>query len=140
MHTSSPRIYRKSKNQGSGVGGLDTPAISTKNQRMLPILKHHHHNNEYHVDNYNYNNNIKNTVPATHTQERSISSPCSNRSGVHYHQLYFLFLQSILVFRNYSSFLKTISFGMLLNHIIAPFFQNLALPLLHTIFNHKKAP
>ena len=51
------------------------------------ILKHQHHNNGYNVDTKNYNNNVKNTVSSTHTQERSVSSPYSNRSGIQYHQL-----------------------------------------------------
>ena len=66
----------------------------------LAILKHQHHNNKYNVDNNNnYNNNVKNTVSATHTQERSISSPHSNRSGIQYHQLskILFFKQSISV-------------------------------------------
>ena len=87
----------------------------------LAVWKHHHHHNEYNVDNNNYNNNIKNTVSATHTQGRSISFTCSNKSGVYYHQLYLIFQESILVFRHYSSLLKTISCGILLNHKMAPF-------------------
>ena len=61
------------------------------------ILKHQHHNSEHTVDTNNYNNNVKNTVSATHTQERSISSLYSNRSRIQYHQLskILLFKQSL---------------------------------------------
>ena len=46
-----------------GVGGLQVHGI--------------HHNNVH-----NGNNNNNNTVSATHTQEKSISSPHSNRIGI----------------------------------------------------------
>ena len=92
----------------------------------LAILKHHHCDYEYNVDNNNYNNNIKNTVSATHTQERSISSPYSNSSGIQYYQL-----SKILFFSNpsqpsHSSLLRTTRCGILLNHRITAFQQHLA--------------
>ena len=73
----------------------------------LAILKHHHHNNEYNVDN-NYNN-VNNTVSATHTQERSTSSPHSSRNGIQYHQVF-----------------NTTKCGILHNHRITAFEKNLA--------------
>ena len=71
----------------------DVPTIPTTTKRSYhhsAILKHQYHSNEYNVDNNNYyNGNVKNTVKntATHTQERSISSPHCNRSGIQYQQL-----------------------------------------------------
>ena len=64
------------------------PLYQTTKRRYyhLAILKHQHHSNEYNADNNNYKN-VKNTVSATHTQERSISFPHSNSSGIQYHQL-----------------------------------------------------
>ena len=52
----------------SGVGGLQVHGI--------------YHNNNLHNDNNNNNNSNNNTFSATHTQEKSISSPHSNRSGI----------------------------------------------------------
>ena len=72
----------------------------------LAILKHHHHNNEYNVDN-NYNN-VNNTVSATRTQERS-TSPHSSRNGIRYHQVF-----------------NTTKCGILHNHRITAFEKNLA--------------
>ena len=77
---------------------VDAPTIRTTTKRSchhLAISKHQHHNNEYNVDNNDYNNNVKNIVSATHTQERSISCPHSNISGIQYHQLQDLIFQAI---------------------------------------------
>ena len=52
-----------------GVGGLLVHEI-------------HHKNNVHNNINNNNNNDNNNTVSATHTQEKSISSPHSNRSGI----------------------------------------------------------
>ena len=84
-------------NPGAWGDGPTIPTTTKTSYHHLLILKHQHHNSEYNVDTNNYNNNVKNTVSATHTRERSISSLHSNRSGIQYHQLSknLLFKQSI---------------------------------------------
>ena len=101
----------------------DTPTIPTTTKRSyyhLTILKYHHHNNEYNVDNNNYNNNVKNTVSDTHTQERSFP-PCSNRSGIQYHQLPKILFSSNPSQPNHSSLLRTTRCGILHSHRITAF-------------------
>ena len=116
----------------------DVPTIPTLTKRSyhhLATLKHHHHSNEYNVDNNDYNNNVKNTVSATNTQERSISSPHSNGSSIQYHQL-----SKILFFcnpcqPNHSSLLRTARCGNLPNHRIIAFKQNFYFCLSPHFFN-----
>ena len=117
------------------------PYYTNNNQKKLPsrgdltTKKHDHHNNEYSFDNNNkFNNNAKDTVSATHTQERSIDLflfPHSNRSSNQYH-----YLSKILFFSNpsqpnRSSLLRTTRCGILFNHRITAFKQNLVFYLSH---------
>ena len=90
-----------------------TPTTTKRSYHHLVILKHHHHNNKYTVNNNNYNNSVKNTVSATHTQERSISSLYSNRSGVQYHQFSKILFFSNPSQPNHSSLLMTTRCGSL---------------------------
>ena len=84
------------------------------------FLKHHHHNNEFNVDN-NHKNNVKNTASATRTQERSISSPHSKKSGIQYHQLSNILFFSNPSQPNHSGLLRTTMCGILLNDRITAF-------------------
>ena len=123
------------------------PYYTNNNQKKLPsrgdltTKKHDHHNNEYSFDNNNkFNNNVKDTVSATHTQERSIDLflfPHSNRNSNQYH-----YLSKILFFSNpsqpnRSSLLRTTRCGILFNHRITAFKQNLVFYLSHPqlVFN-----
>ena len=59
---------------GTQGGSHTTPTTPQNSYNHLAILKHHHQNNKH-----NHNNN---TVSTTHTHEKSISSPHSNRSSI----------------------------------------------------------
>ena len=98
-----------------------TPTTIKRSYHHLAILKHHHHNNECNVDNNSYNNNVKNTVSATHIHERSISSPHSNRNGIQYDQLSKILFFSDPSQPNHSSFLRMTTCGILLNYRITAF-------------------
>ena len=73
-HPSFPGRCRNSNNRDFG----GSPNYTNNNPKKLQSLgdfENHHHNNEHN----NYNDN---TVSTTHTQEKSIFSPHSNRSGI----------------------------------------------------------
>ena len=75
---SSTERCRNSNNRDCGGGTPTSPKTAQNSYNYLAILKSHHNNNKHN----NNNNNNNNTVSATHTQEKSISSPHSNRSSI----------------------------------------------------------
>ena len=100
------------------------PTISTttkRNNHHLEIFKHQHHNNEYKIDTNNYNNIVKDTVSATHTRGKSISSPHSYRSDIQYHQLSKIYSSNNSSQPKHSTLLRTARCGILLNYRITAF-------------------
>ena len=90
---------RLSLGGGGGGGKGRAPTLSTaakKSHHHLAILIHHYHNNEYNIN----TTNKRNTVSATHTQEKYISSPHTNRSAIQCQQLSRIRFFSIQFFSN----------------------------------------
>ena len=83
----------------------------------MAILKNHHSNNKH---NNNNNNNNNNTVSTTHTQEKSISSPHSNRSDILCHNFASnsstFYFSGIYLSKDCLSLLRTTKCGIVLNH------------------------
>ena len=100
------------------------PTTAKRSHHHLVILIHHRHNNEYNIN----TNNKRNTVSATNTQEKYISSPRPNRNGMQCHQLSRIPFFSIQFFSNlfyqFLSLLRTTRCGILLNHRTTTFKQN----------------
>ena len=102
---------------GTQGGSHTTPTTPQNSYNHLAILKHHHQNNKH-----NHNNN---TVSTTHTHEKSISSPHSNRSSILCHNFVStsagFYFSTIYLSKTYLSLLRITRCVIVLNHKITAF-------------------